>query len=242
MMSLATDTLAELTKRARSAAMASVVASYPSDDLMELGEYLKLELSTELHQATCRALAEGRKLDDLRSMYLELFDRGGGRASLYETEYGHMRGLAKGHDLADIAGFYRAFGFELDDESEHELVDHIAVELEFYAVMLCKEAALHETADAEGLEIVGDARRKFLREHLGRLALGIAGRPEVTKHDVYGPIFAAIAKWVQGEAKLEGVAIDPLDFVRDAELKSSMECGAVHLPVFGQRGPSQPGA
>ena len=35
-------------------------------------------------------------------------------ASVYETEHGRMRGLSKGHDLADLAGFYGAFGLPLD--------------------------------------------------------------------------------------------------------------------------------
>ena len=61
-----------------------------------------------------------------------------GRArSLYERVRSH--GMGKGNTLADIGGFYQAFGLTLD-RGIHELPDHIAVELEFYGLLLLKQS------------------------------------------------------------------------------------------------------
>jgi len=63
-----------------------------------------------------------------RSEYIDLFDRGQAKASLYETEYGQP--LSKGNKLADLSGFYEAFGFAFS-AVQGEMLDHVAVELEF---------------------------------------------------------------------------------------------------------------
>jgi TorA maturation chaperone TorD len=68
--------------------------------------------------------------------------------------------------LADIAGFYRAFGLDLSSECGERL-DHITVEAEFFYVLLAKEAAALSDGDREGVEICRDARRKFFQEHVG---------------------------------------------------------------------------
>jgi TorA maturation chaperone TorD len=68
--------------------------------------------------------------------------------------------------LADIAGFYHAFGLEVSPACGERL-DHISVEAEFLYVLLAKEAAALDQGDYEGTEICRDARRKFFQEHLG---------------------------------------------------------------------------
>jgi len=169
-------------------------------------------------------------LDDLRSAYLELFDRGGERASLYESEYGRMRGMSKGNTLADLSGFYQAFGVTVDQEQVHELPDHLAVELEFYALLLLKQEHLRE--DAEGRAVVEDARRKFLTDHLGRFACAVEERADVRADPQYGPVFAWCRGLVERECGALGVTPAPLDFFADPEGKGEMQCGAVHLPVL----------
>ncbi|HXF03867.1 MAG TPA: molecular chaperone TorD family protein [Blastocatellia bacterium] len=68
--------------------------------------------------------------------------------------------------LADIAGFYHAFGLELSP-SCGERLDHISVEAEFLYVLLAKEAAALADGDHEAVDICRDARRKFFQEHVG---------------------------------------------------------------------------
>lgn len=211
----------------RDFSLASLFTSYPDREV----EQTLLELQRELGshpagQAMLRAGAAG--FDDVRSLYVELFDRGGQRASLYETEHGRMRGMGKGNDLADISGFYAAFGFTRD---EREMVDNVAVELEFYAMLLLKRAALLEQGQEEGVEIVDSARRKFLADHLGRFVGAIARRAEVHSDACYGPVFEWVGELVAKECTALGVVPAPLDFFSDDELKEEMKCGAFHLPI-----------
>lgn len=68
--------------------------------------------------------------------------------------------------LADISGFYRAFGLEVSGEVGERL-DHITVEAEFLYVLLAKEVAAFYEGNQEGAEICREARQKFFHEHVG---------------------------------------------------------------------------
>lgn len=68
--------------------------------------------------------------------------------------------------LADITGFYQAFGLEVSTGAG-ERPDHITVEAEFLYVLLAKEAAALYQENSEGAEVCRDARRKFFQEHVG---------------------------------------------------------------------------
>lgn len=221
---------ADLLDHAREFALASMIAGYPDEDLAaslgDLGDGLGD------HGGVGPMIAAlGRGLDDLQAAYIDLFDRGKDRVSLYETEHGHMRGLAKGHDLADLAGFYKAFGLALDHDAAHELLDHLAVELEFYAALLFKQDLLARQGDDEGCAIVEDARRKFLLDHLGRFA-GVVAREVAARGDaVYAPALAWCATLVAAECARLGVSPAPLEAGRHDEARDDGRCGAVHLPV-----------
>lgn len=220
-----------LLERAQAFTLASVLTSYPVDDVAEILAASRATFtSSEGAEELARVLSAPSGVDDLRSAYLDLFERGKQRASLYETEYGHMRGMAKGNDLADIAGFYRAFGLEVSEGGESEMPDHIAVELEFYATLLLKQHALCD--DAEGSDIVRGARRMFLADHLGRVARAVAERREVRDDPVFGPLFAWCSRIVEAECAGLGVEPAPLDFFGDPELQRDMDCGQVRLPVL----------
>lgn len=94
----------------------------------------------------------------------------------YEAEYGQAHIFQKTHTLADIAGFYGAFGLDLAADS-HERVDHISVELEFMHFLCLKEAyALARKHPDEQLALCREAQSKFLRDHVCRWAFGFARR------------------------------------------------------------------
>ena len=229
-----------LAQRARELQLASLLAAYPVEGMpAALDEAVAAVGETHAAPAAAvrRALQEAGALDDLRSRYLRLFETGQGRASLYETEYGRMRGMSKGNDLADIAGFYQAFGLKLDDNPENpeatrEMLDHVAVELEFYAMLLWKQAALSVHQDAEGLFVVEDARKKFLADHLGRFLGAVAGRPEVDADPTYGAVFRWCRDLVAAECEALGVQPAPLDFFAAPADDDPNACGeAKGLPI-----------
>lgn len=103
----------------------------------------------------------------LQSEYLRLF-HGSGACALRETAYGDGRRIAgRPTELADIAGFYRAFGLKLA-ERRPDLPDHLSAELELMSVLLLKEAYALSQGWAEQRTVARDAAKEFLASHLGR--------------------------------------------------------------------------
>ncbi|HSQ49978.1 MAG TPA: molecular chaperone TorD family protein [Nitrospiraceae bacterium] len=85
----------------------------------------------------------------------------------YETLFGNDHVFAQSQVMGDIAGFYRAFGVELSKDI-HERLDHLSVEFEFMHFLAYKEsyARCHDGADKT--QIVLDAQKKFVKNHIGR--------------------------------------------------------------------------
>jgi TorA maturation chaperone TorD len=96
-----------------------------------------------------------------------------GKAPPYETEYGSDDPFRQAEELADLTGFYRAFGLELREEG-HERCDHMAAECEFLSFLTCKEAYELLEGNIESSEEVRKAERLFLRDHAGRFGRAFA--------------------------------------------------------------------
>lgn len=209
--------------RAKGFTLAALATGYPSDEALGTLRLLRQELSSHPGLAPWLALADDG-LDALRAEYAEHFDVGQGHVPLYETEYGRSKGLSKGRDLADVVGFYRAFGFELADDGAAEMPDHIAIELEFYALLLHKQDLLRD--DAEGSDIVANARRAFLKDHLGSFAPAIAQQPAVAAHAEFGPLLRWCAELVAAECADLGVTLAPLAVVAAGDADDEVRCGS----------------
>lgn len=73
----------------------------------------------------------------------------------------------KGAILADIVGFYRAFGFDLRAEAG-EKADHLVGELEFLAMLLTMAAAARTHGSADDAQITEEAAETFAADHPGQ--------------------------------------------------------------------------
>jgi len=116
-------------------------------------------------------LCAWRETDDagLAAEYVRLFC-GSGPCSLHETSYGDGRRMnGRPVELADISGFYSAFGLQPSTDNP-DLPDSLTTELEFYSLLLVKlaYAITHNLHDPR--RVTERAIALFLEQHLGRWA------------------------------------------------------------------------
>lgn len=186
------DQLAEVARVARTAAADPSVAP----------EIRPLLAALEL------AVGDG-ELDAIIQEHVRLFDRQV-RCSPYESAYVEAGGMAgKPAMLADIAGFYAAFGLA-DPRDRVDAEDHIAAELEFMSVLALKEAFALGEGHADGLEVTRRAEASYLDDHLGRWAGAFAGAlREATALPYYAAIADLVSAWLAAECEAAGVAPAP---------------------------------
>jgi TorA maturation chaperone TorD len=126
-------------------------------------------------------------------------------------ESGHFQGETMGQmaRMADIAGFYRAFGVEAAGAGLRP--DEVCVELEFMAFMCRKEIHALESKGTPRAAQVRRAERLFLADHLGRwapvLARSIVDR--ACPGSLLSVAGAALARWVDEDCALLGAEPDP---------------------------------
>ncbi len=92
-----------------------------------------------------------------------------GSCPINEIEYGDLKAdpLFQPHRLADLGAFYRAFGLVVSDGGERH--DHVAVELEFMAVLTLREAhALEHQLGHDEWLLNREAAISFMHDHIGR--------------------------------------------------------------------------
>lgn len=181
--------------------------------------------------------------------YVFLFDRQV-RCPPYEGAWGDAPQLAgKSALLADIAGFYQAFGLE-PAGGQPETEDHLVAEVEFMSALALKEAwALAEGAGA-AREVTRQAATAFLTDHLGRWAETFAeALGEATPVAYYTAAAALLGAWVRGEiatlgatpARLAGPGgLDPIQ-QEDAFTCPMAEPSEPHRPLGAVTSRPRPG-
>ena len=108
-------------------------------------------------------------LEGMENEYNRLFTAGVDiLVPIYETEYAMDTIFAKTKELADLNGFYGAFGLQLGKDSNRERPDHVSIEMEFMASLLIKEAYARNEGWDDKVNVCLDARKKFLKDHIGR--------------------------------------------------------------------------
>lgn len=185
-------------------------------------------------ERTRAGVATQDELDELRRQALELLGNLSTRSfPPYETEYTRGGDFRQNQDLADLMGFYQAFGLNLRGSEElRERPDHIAVELEFLHFLCWKEAAARMDADDEHISVCRDAERKFLADHLGRWAELFTRGLEKTAPEGFYPALAALLRGVvtQDLTSLD-VKPEPVAVPEPRRAPEPMTCGAEETPA-----------
>lgn len=132
--------------------------------------------------------------------------------------------------LADLAGFYGAFGAE-PEGPVHERPDHVGCELEFLAFLCLAREAARKDGNTELVEICLDAENVFLRDHLGRwLGRFCRDLAEATTDPVYTAL-AGLGGWFATDEierrSLRVHAVGPRRSARTSVERDDVTCGAV---------------
>jgi TorA maturation chaperone TorD len=154
--------------------------------------------------------ATGTDVETAAAEYTLLFDR---QAPCVPCEgaYGEAPLMAgKSAALADIAGFYDAFGFGVGG-GQWESEDHIIAELEFMSALALMEAWALAGDEPGGLEVTRAAQRTFLEEHLGRWAGAFAAAlVTATPLPYYVTAAALLDGWIREDVRALGATPTPL--------------------------------
>jgi len=125
--------------------------------------------------------------------------------SPYEMEYGPAHIYQKTQGLADVSGFYHAFGLKLSSQTR-ERPDHLSMELEFMHFLTWKEVyGLKQGHDSEKVTLCRQAQAKFLEEHLNWLHLfaqGLSQKAEGSFLAIWGQL---VEDFLSLEAQSMGV-------------------------------------
>lgn len=118
----------------------------------------------------------------------------------FETAYTSKEIFRQVQEMADIAGFYRAFGVEAAPGAER--ADHITAELEFMQFLAAKEAHAATNLGVSRERQCRRAQRLFLQDHLGGWAQAFARRVELSDPSGwYGATGALLRAWLDHECR-----------------------------------------
>jgi TorA maturation chaperone TorD len=151
----------------------------------------------------------------------------------YETEYdSSSEPFYRAQQLADIAGFYRAFGLQTA-QAAPERPDHLALELEFMAFLLWKERMARTAADeqaAEKARVCAEAQRSFFRDHLAwwvpSFAAGLRRKAEQGFYFVVGQVLAALIPLERARLNVAAprMPLQPASIERPDEQSGCVRC------------------
>ncbi|MBO94045.1 MAG: hypothetical protein CMI32_03990 [Opitutales bacterium] len=219
--------------------LASLAFLYPAAGTLELltakTEQAEQVDSPELANAFKQLAAELSLLDEatLLHEYVSVFGHSmASECSLYEEEYANSEIFMKSGSLADLKGFYAAFGVKPDPELKDRL-DHVGVELEFMHLLTFKEAyARHHGHGPEKVAVCREAQVNFLKNHLAPLVKALARRlsQKTGGQGFYSSLGRLLDLQIDREMDLLGLEIPSPSRKRPTEPEEiDDECGAPPL-------------
>jgi TorA maturation chaperone TorD len=148
----------------------------------------------------------------------------------YETEYQrNAEPFFRAQQMADIAGFYQAFGLE-PAHTWPERPDHLALELEFMAFLLLKKRLAQAEGGpeaAEQVQVCEAALRNFFRDHLAWWVPGFAvGLQRKAERGFCADLGRLLAAFIPGERVRLGVRAPrlPVEAIPTDAPEGATEC------------------
>jgi TorA maturation chaperone TorD len=182
--------------------------AYPNEDgvaaLREMAA-AALPLLEGTPVAGLAAAAAAATREDLEEDHVHLFTMSfSPDCPTFETAVLSTDTLQQTQRMADIAGFYRAFGVDSADTGFRP--DDLSVELEFMGFLCTKQAYAAEHLGAPRVGQCLRAQRLFLREHLGRWGESAGARVATRAHpsSFYALAGRALVDWLRADEELTG--------------------------------------
>ncbi len=123
----------------------------------------------------------------------------------YETSYGEAHIFQQTQGMADIAGFYKAWGIDIASDT-HDRLDHVSAECEFMGFLLLKLDYFLSKGEKEAEDICLDSSKKFLKEHLGKWTpIFSALVMKKSSGGLYHRAVKLLKKFIEKEAEIFGV-------------------------------------
>jgi len=161
------------------------------EELIDLWSEVIPEIEEEVRKLRifCHQFPPGeQRLNALWEHFIPLFETGAVEASPYASVYSGEEGLVLGKEAFNVQQFYANCGYVMGEESG-ELPDHLAVELEFCALLA-----------RNGQD---EALREFLEKHLDPFLKSILQRIKKTQRPIYAEV-ATILEVKQHNLQKEG--------------------------------------
>jgi TorA maturation chaperone TorD len=195
--------LARLALRGGAYAVLARAFSYPDDGVVQFLQGVsdpEVEDGNGISSQLCDLLrsARGATARQLQSAYAHLLDPLSGPCP-YEAEWGKLNDVGKAQLIADVMGFYRAFGVEPSGDRP----DHIAAELEFMYCLTLKEQHALRANRPESASLCRDAQKQFFSDHLmtwgDSLLDAMRNAGDQDLHPVYGHLARLFESFMSAE-------------------------------------------
>jgi TorA maturation chaperone TorD len=176
-----------------------------------------------------------RSTGELNAAYEATFGLlGGSKCPPYETEYLPSKfTFQRSNALADVAGFYRAFGLQ-SSTSHPDRPDHVVLQCEFLAQLLQLEWQAAQFATPDGkldVAICQQAVRRFLQEHFVWWAPAFA---KLLARQDPGGFYEAVARFLAALVAAERAfaQIDrPRQMAEPSPIENPDECSGCQLAI-----------
>jgi nitrate reductase assembly molybdenum cofactor insertion protein NarJ len=137
----------------------------------------------------------------------------------------------KGAILADLTGFYAAFGFA-PRPGTGERPDHAIAQLEFAGMLLARLAAAREAGDAPAVDVTQQALAALADDHISQwLPTACARLLDTTRLEYYAAVALAVSGLWSALSAVHGWPVEAcVPTTGEAEPEDPYECGMIDAP------------